>query len=121
MSSLLCWKIVYNTFQKNLENPDFQIQATKDALKLLKEISEEKGTEFLKTWLQPELLFEYIKYYDHHIPYGLTRPDGSIRPESLLAQELLVQLCGLILHSRDALRSFCITMGHLFLLPYFSD
>jgi hypothetical protein len=121
MSSLL-WKIVYDTFQKKLENPEFQIQSTKDALQLLKEISEEKGTEFLKTLLQPKLLFEYIKYYGHHIPYGLTRPDGSTRPEALLAQELLMQLCALIPHySKEALRSFCITMGHLFLLPYFSD
>ena len=117
----LLWKIVYETFQKKLENAEFQIQATKDALQLLKEISEEKETEFLKTWLQPELLFLYIKYYGHHIPFGLTRLDGSTRPEALLAQELLIQLCALIPHSRETMRLFCITMGHMFLVPYFSD
>ena len=117
----LLWKILYDTFQKNLDNATFQIQATKDALQLLKEISEEKGEAFLKTWLRPELLFEYIKYYGHHLPYGLTRPDGSTRPEALLAEELLIQLCALIPHSRETMRLFCITMGHMFLLPHFSD
>jgi hypothetical protein len=121
----LLWKIIRDIFQEKLENPDSQIQATNDALHLLKEISEEKGEAFLKQWLSPELspelLFEYIKYYEHHIPFGLTFPDGSARPEGLLAQELLIQLCALIPHSKEAARSFCITMGHLFLLPHFSD
>jgi len=117
----LLWKIVHDIFVKKLENAEFQIQATKDALQLLKEISEEKGDEFLKTWLQPELLFLYIKHYGYHIPLGLTRTDGSIRPEALLAEDLLNQLCKHVSHSRETVRLFCISMGHMFLLPRFSE
>lgn len=110
------WERTRERFRKDLENTDQLIQCTQEALQLLNELQEEKGIEFLRSWLNHDgefpLLFEYIKHYERHIPFGLDRP------EAILAKELFIRLKEFSYQPQKAVEDFIHTMGQLFLLEY---
>ena len=112
----LLWKRTRERFQKDLENADQLIQCTQEALQLLNELQAEKGVEFLQSWLNQDgdfpILFEYIKHYERHIPFGLDRP------EAILAKELFLRLKELSYQPQKEVEYFIHTMGYLFLLEY---
>ena len=112
------WKRTRERFQKDLENEDQLIQCTQEALQLLNELQEEKGFEFIRAWLNRDgefpLLFEYIKHYRRHVPFGLDRP------EAILAKELFLRLKELSYQHQKEVEDFIHTIGHLFLLDYFN-
>ena len=112
----LLWKRTRERFQKDLENADQLIQCTQEALQLLNELQVEKGVEFLRSWLNQDgefpLLFEYIKHYERHIPFGLDRP------EAILAKELFLRLKELSYQPQKAVDNFIYSMGCTFLLEY---
>jgi len=114
------WKRTREGFRKDLENIDQLIQCTQEALQLLNELQAEKGVEFLRSWLNRDgefpLLFEYIKHYGRHIPFGVVHEDGTPRLESILAKELFLRLQQLSYQPKKEVDDFIHTMGHLFLL-----
>jgi hypothetical protein len=118
----LLWKRTHKRFQRDLENADQLIQCTQEALQLLNELQAEKGVEFVRAWLNREgeipLLFEYIKYYGRHIPFGIVHEDGSPRLEAILAKELFLRLKEFSYQPQKEIEDFIHTMGYKFLLEY---
>jgi hypothetical protein len=116
------WKRTRERFQKDLENTDQLIQCTQEALQLLNELQAEKGVEFVRSWLNRDgefpLLFEYIKQYERHIPFGLVHKDGSPRLEAILAKELFIRLKEFSYQPQKEVEDFIQTIGYLFLLEY---
>ena len=116
----LLWERTREHFQKDLQNPKQLIQATKNAIQLLNEIQEEKGLPFLQAWINREgdfpLIYEYIKYYKWHIPYGPVHQNGTLRVEAILAQSLLQRMKELTTRTSEEVRGFILMMGHGFLL-----
>lgn len=116
------WKRTRERFQMDLENADLLIQCTQEALHLLNELQEEKGFNFVRAWLNRDgefpLLFEYIKQYKRHIPFGLVHADGTSRLEAILAKELFLRLKELSYQPQKEVEDFIYTMGYLFLLEY---
>jgi hypothetical protein len=114
------WKRTRKRFQKDLENEDQLIQCTQEALQLLNELQEEKGIDFVRSWLNRDgefpLLFEYIKQYERHVPFGLVHADGSPRLEAILAKELFLRLKEFSYQPQKEVDDFIHIMGHLFLL-----
>lgn len=116
----LLWERVRDGFLEDLQNKDRLIRCTKEALQLVNEIQGEKGIGFLRAWLHREgefpLLFEYIKHYRQHIPFGFIHEDGTPRLEATLAKTLLLRLKELSPYPLIEVNEFIRAMGHLFLL-----
>lgn len=118
----LLWERTREQFQKDLENINQRIQCTQEALQLLNELQAEKGVDFVRSWLNRDgefpLLFEYIKQYGRHIPFGLVHADGTPRPEANLTKELFLRLKEFSYQPQKEVEDFIHTMGYKFLLEY---
>lgn len=113
----LLWERTRKRFCKDLENADQLIQCTKEALQLLNDLQDEKGVDFIRAWLNRDgefpLLFEYIKQYGRHVPFGLDRTEAT------LAKELFLRLKEYSYQPQKEVEDFICRIGHMFLLDYF--